>query len=52
MKQPNQNHITEQEGLKCNGSHQLLVDTDNVNILGGSTHAIKKNKETLLLVRR
>jgi hypothetical protein len=31
-----------QEGLKLNGTHQLLVYTDDVNILGGSVHAIKK----------
>jgi hypothetical protein len=32
-----------QEGLKLNGTHQLLVHADDVNILGGSVHAIKKN---------
>jgi hypothetical protein len=29
-----------QEGLKLNGTHQLLVQADDVNILGGSVHAI------------
>jgi retron-type reverse transcriptase len=29
-----------QEGLKLNGSHQFLVYADDVNILGGSVHAI------------
>jgi hypothetical protein len=29
-----------QEGLKLNGTHQLLVYADYVNILGGSIHAI------------
>jgi hypothetical protein len=28
--------------------HQLLVYADDVNILGGSVHAIKENKEALL----
>jgi hypothetical protein len=34
--------------LKCNGSYQLLVDNDNVSILGGSIHAIQKIKEHLV----
>jgi hypothetical protein len=28
------------DGLKPNGTHQLLVDADAVNILGGSIHTI------------
>jgi hypothetical protein len=32
-----------QEGLKLNGTYQLLVYTDDVNILGGNVHAVKKN---------
>jgi len=31
-----------QDGLKLNCIHQLLVYVGNVNILGGSVHAIKK----------
>jgi hypothetical protein len=30
-------------GLKFNGTHQLLVYDDYVNILGRSLHTIKKN---------
>jgi hypothetical protein len=33
--------------LKLNGTHQLLVYVDDVNLLGDSTDTIKKNKETL-----
>jgi len=36
-----------QDGLKLNGTHQLLVYADDVNILGGSVHTLKGNAETL-----
>ena len=38
-----------QEGLKLNGTHQLLVYADDVNILGGSVHTVKGNAEALVL---
>ena len=41
-----------QDGLKLNGTHQLLVYVDDVNILGGSVHIVKKNVETLVVVSR
>jgi hypothetical protein len=31
--------------LKLNGTHELLVYADDVNILGGSIYSIKKNAE-------
>ena len=34
-----------QEGLKFNGTHQLLAYADDVNILGGSVHTAKENAE-------
>ena len=41
-----------QDGMKSNGTHQLLVYADDVNILGGSVHIVKKNVETLVVVRK
>jgi hypothetical protein len=35
--------------LKLNGTHQLLVYTDDVNIVGGSIHTIRKNTEALVI---
>ena len=34
-----------QDGLKLNGTHQLLAYADDVNILGGSIRAVKENAE-------
>ena len=41
-----------QNGLKLNGTLQLLVYADDVNILGGSVHAIKKNAEALVVASK
>jgi sorting nexin-29 len=41
-----------QEGFKLNGTRQLLVYADDVNILGGSIHAIKKSTEALVIVSK
>ena len=39
-------------GLKLNGTHQLLVYADDVNVLGGSVHTIKKNAEALVVASK
>jgi len=36
------------DGLKLNGTHQLLAYVDDVNILGGSVDTVKKNAEALV----
>ena len=41
-----------QVGLKLNGTHQLLVYPDDVNILGGSQHTVKENAEALMVANK
>jgi hypothetical protein len=38
--------------VKLNGTHQLLVYTDDVNLLGESIDAIKENREALLVASK
>jgi len=38
--------------LKLNGTHQLLFYADDVNILGGSVHAVKENAEALVVATK
>ena len=38
--------------MKLNGTHQLLVYADDVNILGGSIHTVKENAEALVAATR
>jgi len=41
-----------QDGLKLNGTHQLLVYADNVNILGGRVRTVKENAEALVVASK
>jgi len=41
-----------QDGLKLNGIHQLLVYADDVNISGGSVHIIRENAEALVVASK
>ena len=41
-----------QDGLKLNGTHQLLAYADDVNILGGSVRAVKENAEALVIAAK
>ena len=41
-----------QDGLKLNGTHQLLVYAADVNILGGGVHTVKKNTEALVVASK
>jgi len=41
-----------QDELKLNGTHQLLVSVDDVNILGGNVHTVKENAEVLVVASK
>jgi len=41
-----------QDDLKLNGTHHLLVDADDVNILGGSIHTREENMEALVVASK
>jgi len=41
-----------QDGLKLNGTQQLLAYADDVNILEGSMHTLKENAESLVAAAR
>ena len=41
-----------QNGLKLNGTHQLLVYANDVNILGGSVQTVKENAEALIVASK
>jgi hypothetical protein len=41
-----------QDGLKLNGTHQLLAYADDFNILGGSVHTVKENADALVVATK
>ena len=41
-----------QDGLKLNGTHQLLAYADDDNIMGGSIHTVKENAEALVVATK
>jgi len=41
-----------QDCLKLNGTHQLLVYADDVNMVGGSVHTVKENEEALVVTSK
>ena len=38
-----------QDGLKSNGTHQVLFCADDINILEGAVHTVKENAEALVV---
>ena len=41
-----------QDGLKLNRTHQLLVYADDVNIMGGSVHTAQEDAESLIVASK
>jgi hypothetical protein len=41
-----------QDGLKLNGTHQLVAYADDVNILGGSVHTVQENSDALVVATK
>ena len=41
-----------QDGLKLNGTHQLLVYADDIYVLGRSVHTLKENTEALIVASK
>jgi hypothetical protein len=41
-----------QDGLKLNGTHQLLAYADDINISGGSIREVKENTEALVVAAK
>ena len=44
--------LVNQGGLKLIGTHLIVFDADDVNILGGNIHTIKKNTDALAVASK
>ena len=44
--------LVNQDGLKLNGTHQLLAYAVDVNILGGNVHTVRENGEALVVATK
>jgi hypothetical protein len=44
--------LVDQDDLKSNGTHQVSVNADDINMLGGTVHTIKNNAESLVLASK
>jgi hypothetical protein len=49
LERANRNVQAMQEGLKMNGTYQILVYAGDVNLLGKNIHNIQKNTDILLV---
>jgi hypothetical protein len=38
--------------LKLNGTHKLLVYADDINVLDGSVHTVRKNTEFIVVATK
>jgi len=38
-----------QDGLKLNGTHQLFLFADDINVFGGRVHTVEKKTESLVV---
>jgi hypothetical protein len=41
-----------QDGLKLNGTRRVMINADDVNILGGSVHTVKESTDALVVASK
>jgi hypothetical protein len=52
LEDANRSIQVKKEGLKLNGTNELLAYADNVNMLRGSLHTMKKNVEAVVIAAK